>query len=683
MTNFTQDFNKPKPKSVEGSYSTNQRNKGGAEKERKKTNQTNKSNVKWPQYGANPSILFNSLEINIIVEGELMRTKGFISFIQAWHMLNTTSVHKRSVLIPGFEYNSMPDDIQKIFYTILIEKENANIYCNLKNYEDLFNRQDVQGPFLFLSKTLDKAKKVKNIAYKLHKELRFFTLDNEGRLSGFANNEISAKQAIVPADEVFKVMNVITQCYPASRLIHGIIDKGKTVYDDQGNEITLLQEFMSNAASITYRTNQTGMLAKIYAPNVLRTTYFENKTELMLQKPIRRKGIGWPVSKLYDVNGCFVGAMIPQAEGLPLMQSVLGEEQLKLNFPRWNKKDLCELTICILEHIIFLQDRHIFFGCINPQSIFVKDKNQVYFVDMDCYQIEGYPCVSQNITFQPPELQMSGIRKRLYTQQTENYEIAELAFMLMMPGKTPYAKEKNTDMAQSIANMRFPFSWSGQPGNLDVDRPSGRWRFVWSHLGGLKRDFYNTFMSGKEFNAPEKRKSPRFWLHEVQIFRKDLEHPYDLESLELFPKTFKRDAKTQFFKCPYCGIEYPKFYFYRKYFDTPYRICNSCLNTPSDKFFECISSYHASADRKFIYSKKMAIFHRLAADQNPDWHKQRYCSECKHIRLQVYKKLRCRNCDCSFDFTFGQKEDYDKRFGIDNWKLPNYCPDCQKKRKQF
>ena len=147
-------------------------------------------------------------------------------------------------------------------------------------------------------------------------------------------------------------------------------------------------------------------------------------------------------------------------------------------------------------------------------------------------------------------------------------------------------------MAQSIANMRFPFSWSGQPGNRDVDRPSGRWRFVWSHLGSLKGDFYNTFMCGKEFNAPEKRKSARFWLHDVRSLRKDLEHPYDMESLELFPKTFKRDAKIQFFKCQYCGVEYPKFYFYRKYFDTPYRICNSCLNTPSDKYFECISSYH-------------------------------------------------------------------------------------------
>ena len=666
--------------STENTRATYQRNKGSVARDNRRAGYTEKSKVKWPQYGASPAMLFNSSEIKIMVEGELMCTKGFIAFIREWRAYNTTSANKRSVFVPGFEYNLIPDDIQKVFHPMLIEKENVSIYYDVKNYEELFAQQNVQGPYLFLSKSLDKAKKVKSIAYKVHKELRFFTLDDGGKLSGFTDNGMVAKQSVVSGDEQFKIMTAITQYNRANKLAHGNIGKGGMVYDDQGNEIILLQEFMSNAMSITYRTNQTDTFAKIYAPNVLTTTYFEDKTELMLQKPIRRRGIGWPISKLYDVNGCFVGALIPQAEGIPLMQSVLGEEQLKLHFPDWNKKDLCDLTICILEHIIFLQDRHIFFGCINPQSIFVKDKNHVYFVDMDCYQIEGYPCVSQNITFQPPELQLSGIRKRLYTQQTENYEVAELVFMLMMPGKTPYAKEKNADMAQSIANMRFPFSWIGQPGKRDVDRPSGRWRFVWSHLGSLKGDFYNTFMSGKEFNAPEKRKSARFWLHEVRSLRKDLEHPYDMESLELFPKTFKRDAKTQFFKCQYCGVEYPKFYFYRKYFDTPYRICNSCLNTPSDKYFECISSYHTSVDRKFIYSKKMAIFHQIATVQNSDWHKQRYCSECKHIRSQVYKKLRCRNCGCSFDFTFGQKEDYDKRFGIDNWGVPNNCPECKRKQ---
>lgn len=678
--NSPQAFDKPTSISVDNTHVKYSRNRGGVEKDNRRASYSDKSKVNWPQYGASPSMIFNFSEIKIMVEGELMCTKGFIAFIRAWHMCNNTGTNKRSVITPEFEYSAIPVDIQNVFHTMLIEKENVSIYYDVKSYEELFAQQNVRGPFLFLSKTLDKAKKVKNIAYKMHKELRFFTLDDEGKLSGFTDKAMPAKQSVVPADEQFKIMTTITQYQPANRLVRGNISKGERVYDDQGNEIILLQEFMSNAMSITYKTSQTNIFAKIYAPNVLKTTYFEDKIGLMLQKSIQRRGIGWPISKLYDVNGCFVGTLIPQAEGIPLMQSVLGEEQLRLHFPEWSKKDLCDLTICILEHIIFLQDRHIFFGCINPQSIFVKDKNSVYFVDMDCYQIEGYPCVSQNITFQPPELQMSGIRKRLYTQQTENYEVAELVFMLMMPGKTPYAKEKNADMAQSIANMRFPFSWSGQPGNRDVDRPSGRWRFVWSHLGSLKGDFYNTFMCGKEFNAPEKRKSARFWLHEVRTLRKDLEHPYDMESLELFPKTFKRDAKTQFFKCQYCGVDYPKFYFYRKYFDTPYRICNSCLNTPSDKYFECISSYHTSVDRKFIYSKKMAIFHQIAAVQNPDWHKQRYCSECKHIRSQVYKKLRCRNCGCSFDFTFGQKEDYDKRFGIDNWGVPNNCPDCKRKQ---
>ena len=33
-------------------------------------------------------------------------------------------------------------------------------------------------------------------------------------------------------------------------------------------------------------------------------------------------------------------------------------------------------------------------GLINPGAIFVKDKDHVYFAEMDTYQIEGYPILS-------------------------------------------------------------------------------------------------------------------------------------------------------------------------------------------------------------------------------------------------------------------------------------------------
>ncbi len=664
--------------------SESQKAMSGASKNADTIKYSNKSNVKWPKYGVMPSEVFDNHEIKVVVEADLMRTKGFMTFAQIWHTCNQTSKIRRSVFIPDFEYSEVPIDIQTALKSVLTDRELVSLHLGVKDYRGLFAQQSVQGPILFLAKTMDKAKKVKNFAINAHKELRFFTLDDEGKLSGFVSTEsLHCPVQPIPDEELFQVATTITPYRVVRYPVQTPISKGMVVYDDQGNAVVLLQEFMSNAISITYKTDLPEMFAKIYIPNALRTTYFEDKTRLMLQKPVKRQGIGWPVSMLHDASGKFVGSLVPEATGIPLMQSVLGEDQLNRHFPDWNKKDLCDLIISILDHIIFLQDRHIFFGCINPQSILVKDKDKVYFVDMDCYQIEGYPCVTQNITFQPPELQMSGICKRLYTQQTENYEIAELVFMLLMPGKTPYAKEKNTDMAQSIANMKFPFSWNGLPGDKEVDRPSGRWRFVWSHLGTLKGDFYNTFMRDKAFNSPEKRRSARFWLHEVCAFRKELEHPYDIESLELFPKTFKRDARTQFFKCQYCGVEYPEFYFYRKYFNTPYRICNSCLDTPSTKSFECLSSYHTATDRRFIYSKKMAIYHQLSAEQKPDWHKQYYCSECKHIRKQVYRKLQCRNCGCTFDFTFGQKEDYDKRFGVDNWKLPNYCSNCKNQRKHY
>lgn len=640
------------------------------------------NSVDWPQCGMTAENLYNNEKLWIIVDCEMICTKGFIVFLREWLACNRVSENKKSIFVPKFEYDKIPANIQNALQSIICEKA-LIIYRNeAMGYEDIFVEEEKRY-VIFLTKSLDRAKYVKNIAYRKRISLRFYMMDNEGRLTYFEKERVETHflNQDVPEEEKFRVMKEITACHLSTKIPKSQVRKGISVYDDEGKEIVLLQEVMSNSTSITYKTNIPDIFAKIYEVHMLKTTYFEDKIHLMLQKKLEYPGIEWPISTLHNSEGDFVGTLVPASEGIPLMQSILGEEQLRKNFPEWNKVDLCDLTINILEHIIFLQERNIFFGCLNPQSIFIKDKKNVYFVDLDCYQIEGYHCLAQNITFQPPEFQMDGIKKRLYTQQTENYEIAELVFMLLMPGKLPYAKEKNMDMAESIANMRFPFSWYGQSGAKEVDRPSGRWRFVWSHLGILKGDFYNTFMNNKEFNAPDKRKSARFWLREVRKLRKELEHPQDKESLELFPKTFKRDSKTEFFKCQYCGVEHPQFYFYRKYFNTPYRICNSCINTPSDKGFECLSAYHTGMDRKFIYSRKMAIYHQIATVQNPDWNKQRYCSECKHIRTQIYKKLQCRNCGCLFEFSFGQKEDYDRRFGINNWNLPKECPECRAKRK--
>lgn len=649
-----------------------------------KKNYLEANTIKWPQFGMSAKNLYECRKVKLMVDSDILCTNTFILFAKVWHACNQANAAKRSIFIPAFEYSTVPEDIKAALQQILSDREIVNL-CEDEDYEHLFLRKNIQGPVVFISKTIEKGKRVKTAAYNAHKELRYYTLDEGGNLTGFTKfTEPDQFPALdISVEEKFNISTAITPVKVARNPLKKPIVCRTIVYDDNGSPVVLKSEIMSNATSITYRTDRSGVFAKIYTPKVLRTTYFKDKIQLMLQKPIARSGICWPLSMLHDCNGCFVGALVPQAEGKPLMQSVLGEDQLNREFPSWNKKDLCDLAICILEHIVFLQDRHVFFGCINPQTIFVKDQHNVYFVDMDCYQIEGFPCTSQNITFQPPELQLSGIQKRLYTQQTENYEIAVLVFMLLMPGKIPYVKDKNSNMAQSIADMKFPFSWSSHPGDKEVDRPSGRWRFVWSHLGKLKGDFYNTFMRGKAFNAPEKRKDARFWYHEVTQFRKELERPFDIESLKLFPKTFKRDGKTKFYKCPYCGNEYPEFYFYRRYFNTDYRICNSCINTQSDKSFKCVSVYHTAVDRTFYYSRKMEIFHKLAAQNNPDWHKQKYCSECKHVRASVYKELQCSNCGHNFYFTFGQKEFYDERFGADSWSFPRLCPECQKNRKRF
>lgn len=60
----------------------------------------------------------------------------------------------------------------------------------------------------------------------MHKELRFFTLDDGGKLSDFTDNGMVAKQSVVSGDEQFKIMTAITQYNRANKLAHGNIGKG-------------------------------------------------------------------------------------------------------------------------------------------------------------------------------------------------------------------------------------------------------------------------------------------------------------------------------------------------------------------------------------------------------------------------------------------------------------------------
>lgn len=498
-----------------------------------------------------------------------------------------------------------------------------------------------------------------------------------------------------------------------------------------GIVLYLKEALMTDHISITYATNHVDFFAKIYIVDVLRLDMLENKANRMLHEKIEIPGVCWPIDILNDNNGYFVGILVPVSRGIQLTRSIFnGATGLSQFFPQWNKIDLCVLTVTILDKIQKMHDFGLLFGCINPASIYISEAKDVYFVDTDCWQVEGYPALSHNQTFTPPELLRDNKTLLIYTMDQENYQIAVLTFMLMMPGKFPYAKGKNADERDSIIDMAFPFSvGGGMRRSRDAERPSGIWRIVWDHLPYQMCDeFYNTFHSNGKYARPGYRLNTTNWLKMTKDFNEILMNSNSADSCSMFPRTFRRDGKRMFVRCNICGQEHPDYYFIHSIYvqqekidiwERGYRICLPCASDQSNMSFQC-----ECCGRQFYYTNRMKVLHEIGKSDF-DFKKQRWCNDCKkrtikcghcgrevpiyqirefedrlrNLRTNVcgncFKEMiekskqekeawknsvsrwvSCRSCGRSFSITNGEIEYFSRK----GYKLPTRCPNCRKKR---
>lgn len=517
----------------------------------------------------------------------------------------------------------------------------------------------------------------------------------------------------------------------AVRLPNHIPTTGEKVFARYNDTVVYLKKaLMTDHISVTYATNHMNYFAKVYTSDVLRLDMLENKAKRMLQEKVEITGVCWPVDMLTDSNGCFIGILVPASKGVQLTRSVFnGATGLSQFFSQWNKYDLCVLTITILDKICKMHDLGLLFGCINPASIYVAGINDVYFVDTDCWQIEGYPALSHNQTFTPPELLRNNSTQLLYSMDEENYQIAVLTFMLMMPGKFPYAKRENADERNSIIDMAFPFSvGGGMRRSQDAERPSGIWRIVWDHLSYQMCDgFYNTFHSSGKHARSGSRLNTNDWLRMTKDFANALTTSNRTDSRSMFPRTFRRDGKRVFVRCNICGQEHPSFYFIHNIrvqqekidiWERGYRICLPCAGDQSNVSFKC-----ECCGRQFYYTNRTKVLHEIGKSDF-DFKKQRWCKDCKKRTIRcghcgrevpIYQmrefedRLRnlkmsvcgscftemiekakqereawknsvarwasCRNCGRNFPITNGEIEYLRKK----GYNLPTRCPNCRKK----
>lgn len=311
------------------------------------------------------------------------------------------------------------------------------------------------------------------------------------------------------------------QTASVSTISDEIIPTGRTsacgeiaILRSSGKAITLGESVGKGGEGEVFRIKDSTQVAKIYFPEKI-TKRRLAKLELMTSRDVVFAGICWPRDLLSNAAGEFIGYTMPLALGQPLQKSVFTKPLLEKKFPNWDRKNLVNICIAFLRKIEFLHSINVLVGDVNPLNCLVNgDGSDVYFVDVDSYQIEGFPCPVGTVNFSAPEVLAQGEYSKLKTKEAELFSVATMLFMILLPGKPPYSQQGGESQAQNIMQGEFPYPFGEEHRSKNV--ASGPWRFIWSHLPfKVKQAFHQTFREGK-------RHPISVWLELLANYRKQL-----------------------------------------------------------------------------------------------------------------------------------------------------------------
>lgn len=485
----------------------------------------------------------------------------------------------------------------------------------------------------------------------------------------------SYSASAVSSKEIFKICTTVSKV-PVDPIRLSYVPHENDVVLARNGEIRLGDVIASGGEGTVYETN-TPYVAKIYHDGKLTQRKYE-KLKRIIEKQLKCDGICFPVSGLYNKNKEFVGYLMPKAKGKELQRSIFIKPLFLQQFPNWKKKELVQLCITILKKMQYLHERNIIMGDINAGNILVVSPTEVYFVDTDSYQIEDLPCPVGIVTFTPPELQGKQYKSFLRTMGNEYFAVATLMFMLMLPGKAPYAQQGGEDPATNIKNMDFSYP-CGDKSNQKT--PDGLWGYIWSHLSfKLKEAFYETFHKSGKYSTENTRLPVAEWIKLFNQYYYELTEGNMLKnddmSGELFPTRLKKNPNAKYIICRLCKKEVDEGF-------SRNGICKTCLHLPAGKCKRCGKELDFTNFDKYIKNRSVPELCDSCMEANYGYCKdcgKRFlktelknglCSYCQ--RNQVYTKITCAACGKPFEITYGEKEFFDKN----GYELSKRCQTCR------
>ena len=358
--------------------------------------------------------------------------------------------------------------------------------------------------------------------------------------NSLVNNEITPFKASRKVVDIEKFKNIGRSYIPSS---------GDIVISNKGISIMLIENIASGAEGDIFtfevtdkKASSDKYLCKIYKKNKISNAIIE-KLKIMISKKIDIEGVCWPISLLYNSHKEVVGYVMEKASGYELQRSLFIEPLRKEKLGTdWERKDLIRLSLNILTTIDILHKHNIIIGDINPGNIMVDKNANTFFIDTDSYQIEGYPCPVGSPTFTHPDILRKKFVSFLRKKEHEHFAIATLLFMILVPGKSPFACQGGSSPAANVKkrNFVYPFSSKEITHYSSYIKKNTRWWYIWNNFPHrLKEAFFNSFVSSKVIPIH----GENGWLKILDAYHYNIKKGW--VSDEIFPTTLKEISEEQ------------------------------------------------------------------------------------------------------------------------------------------
>ncbi|HIH71848.1 MAG TPA: hypothetical protein HA300_00490 [Thermococcaceae archaeon] len=336
--------------------------------------------------------------------------------------------------------------------------------------------------------------------------------------------------------------------------------EGDTVSTSSGRQYVLLKELAQGGEGTIYLTNDEKMVAKIYHPNKITLDVYKkikvlvkNRDKINFSTP--EFTIAWPQDVVYNSKGEFVGYIMPKVKGEPLQSTVFLPMVLKKKYPHFRRVQLVRIAINALKALDYLHSLEILMGDINAMNILVDETCHVSLIDVDSYQVGPFKCKVGRPEFTHPE--KMGMRYDEYFREPkdEMFGIAILVFMILLPGKHPFAHQGGEGIIQNIQQRAFSYRISTAEDTSYENAPVGHWRFIWSHTPLHIKEILYQILTGqvepKSFE--ELRKLTWKLINELEKYEHEIENGN--RSNEIFPRYYyiPDNIPKVRLRCPKCG----------------------------------------------------------------------------------------------------------------------------------